>query len=210
MTFPAKLLRLQLGGSLYGTDQWSIGFHFTTAGAVAPASSLKGITEAFYTSLPSSDRHASAKLGFIKFNEIDHLTGKYVNTGATNAAYWAPEFSSVGNAGLLPQGCLCATLTTAKARGRGHSGRVYLPAYQAVNTTGHVDSGRCETFANTVATYLNAVTLFDPGLTAVVWSKVGNSVEPIIGVKVGDVVDTQRRRRGQIKESYWPSAIVVD
>lgn len=209
MTFPTKLLRLQLGGPLYGVDQWSIGFHFTTSGEVAPASSLVAITEAFYDSLSAAGRHDTAKLGYIKFNELDHITGKYSDPAGSNAHYYGTPYGTTGVIGRLPQATLCATLTTVKQRGRGHAGRVFLPGYPDVTPTARLAQGDCMATANAVATYLNAMTLMDPELTAVVWSKIGDSVEPITGVKVGDIVDTQRRRRGSITEQYTASSILV-
>lgn len=210
MTFPSKLLRLQIGGPLFETESWSMGFHFTTTGDIPDAESMQDLCEAFYTNMAQVGRHDSAKLGFIKFNELDHITGKYANEAESNAFYYSAPFSSSGTPALLPQGALCITLTTAHARGRGHAGRVYLPGYGAVSANGHLGSSQCALAATHVATFLNAVTLFGGDMTAVVWSKIGDSVTPITGAKTGDIVDTQRRRRSSLPEGYWATATAVE
>lgn len=210
MTFPTKLLRLSIGGSLYTTDQWSMNIHFTTAGAVAPAVNLLPACQAFMESVDQFAWNDTAKLGFVKFNEIDHITGKYSDAGGSNAHYPNPELEAIGQASQIPQASTCVTLGTAKARGRGHSGRIYLPGYVAPGVNGHSLAASCVSVANSVATWINAVTLFDPALTAVIWSKIDDSVTPITHVKVGDVVDTQRRRRGSIPEVYHPAVTPID
>lgn len=210
MTFPTKLMRLQFGGSLYETESWSCSLHFTTAGDTPTAESLKTAIEIWLTAIGGPGRHTSAKLGFVKFNELDHITGKYSNPFLSEAYYYSPEFSAAGTPSLIPQGSVCVTLVTALQRGLGHAGRIFLPGYPTIAANGHMGQVQAETYADATVTLLNAIMLFQPGLTAVVWSKQGDSVTPITGAKVGSIVDTQRRRRSSIPEIYYPATVVVE
>ena len=209
VSFSTKLIRLQIGGPLFTNESWSIGMHFTTSEAtLTPAADLKATTESFLTGL-GSGRHATAKLSFIKFNEIDHATGKYVDQTGSNAYYYPTPFQPAGGtASQIPQASTCATLKTAQARGRGHSGRIYLPGYTPVGTTGHLSSPDSLGLANVVANYINSIALLD-GSTPVVWSKIGDLVVPLTGVKIGSIVDTQRRRRSSLAEVYYESTVSI-
>jgi hypothetical protein len=210
MTFPTKLIRLQIGGSLYTTEMWSMSFHFTTAGDVAEASTIAPAVEAWFDSLDTLGKHATANLGFVKFNELDHITGKYSNPGASNSHFFTPEITGPGPAAMLAQGTTCVSLRTALERGRGHAGRVYFPGYHTVASNGRLNPGQASQVGDSIITMMNAITLFDPALTAVIWSKIGDLVVPITGSRVGDVVDTQRRRRGALKEIYTTGTVVIE
>lgn len=196
------LYRLQFGGSLYTSESWSVGIYFNTLGAFTPSDIVAPAVEAFYDALPTVGRHNTAKLGFVKFNRIDPLTGKYFDPGASDAKYYIPEHTSAASPSLLPQGATCVSLTTANARGRGHAGRIYLPGYNSVNTAGKLDAGACVNTANLVAKLINDIHAFEQQQRAVVFSKIAQTVTTITGTRCGDVVDTQRRRRSSLKEVY--------
>lgn len=208
MTFPNKLMRLSIGGTLYEVESWSIGVHFTGANTLTPAADLRAPTEGLISALGPLYRHTSAQLGFVKYNELDHVTGKYVDAAQSNSEYISPEYTATGTPSLLPQAALVATLTTALQRGRGHAGRVFLPVSPPIQSTGHVGEATAVPIANAVANWINSIALLT-GDTPVVWSKIGDSVTPITGVKIGSIIDTQRRRRSSIPEVYYPGTVSV-
>lgn len=209
MTFPTKLMRLVIGGSLYTQESWSVGVHFTSESGTTPAADLQAPTEGFLDALDQYNWHKTAKLGFIKYNELDHITGKYVNAASTNAEYISPEYAvTTGTASLVPQASTCATLGTALQRGRGHAGRIYLPMCPSMNIDGHMDPGQCGIIGNAVANWINSVALLT-GDTPVVWSKIADSVTPLTHVRVGDIIDTQRRRRTSLKEVYHTATVAI-
>lgn len=210
MPFAEKLMRLQIGGPLFTDESWSIGFHFVTTGAAPTSENMEAITMAFLNDCVGYGLHGSANLGFIKFNELDHTTGKYKSQTEADATYFEPALNPGGTEGLLPQGATCVTLLTNIQRGRGHSGRVFMPGYGGIEADGHVNPAIATGWASAVVRYLNAVILFDPELTPVVWSKVGDLFHPILGAHAGDVVDTQRRRRSSLKENYYSASLPVD
>lgn len=102
---------------------------------------------------------------------------------------------------MLPFQCATViTLVTASATRHGR-GRFYLPPL-AVST---LESGRLSAAAlsNLDAAY---TAFFDElataGLTVIVRNRTGHVSTPVTEARVGDVVDTQRRRRNKLQEAF--------
>jgi hypothetical protein len=55
--------------------------------------------------------------------------------------------------------------------------------------------------SNATKTFLNTIHTVTTG-QPVVFSRIGQTATPILGVKVGRVIDTQRRRRASMVEDY--------
>lgn len=110
---------------------------------------------------------------------------------------------------LPPQNSIVASLVT-PVSGRKGKGRFYMPAPPETLVSvpgGLLSSGACTNQATAASTllsnlaidqtvpipiYLNAI------VTGAPWTKYGK----VTGVRVGNVIDTQRRRRAQITETY--------
>lgn len=107
-----------------------------------------------------------------------------------------------------PQCCVCVTTTTDTPRGHAAMGRFYLPSMTGeISASGRQPAGLNATIAAAAATWLSAVQATTAG-NPVVLSKVGvGANHEITGVRVGDVIDTQRRRRRQLVESYAVAAL---
>nr|CRY96585.1 hypothetical protein [uncultured prokaryote] len=136
--------------------------------------------------------------------------GKYLgpNTMAENLFDSAATGSATTN--FHPGQCsFVITLTTAVARGQAAMGRVYLPTQTyAIESNGAISSGLQGDAIDTGLGLLDALAANMPGDLAVV-SGVGDGLaRPITGVRVGRVMDTQRRRRRSLPELYqeaeWP------
>jgi len=109
---------------------------------------------------------------------------------------------------------LCISWSTGLARGRASKGRIYLPVY-GLNAT---DAGRMDitpTDQNNFITFGQA--LLDAfsnsagiaPVVPVIASKLDGSIHPITGVRVGNIIDVQRRRKNALTETYvsgtWPA-----
>jgi len=107
-----------------------------------------------------------------------------------------------------PQSAICVTTTTAVPRGHAAMGRFYLPSMTgAIAASGRQPAGLNTAVAAAAATWLSAIQATSAG-NPVVLSKVGiGANHEITGVRVGDVIDTQRRRRRQLVESYATAAL---
>lgn len=152
----------------------------------------------------------SCNLNFVKLNAIT-AEGKYWDTGSTNAIYYEAGDVVHGNATTGPfQMAMAVTLRTFRARGAAHAGRFYIPcgAIPTDSGTGRVPASITDAMASGTVTFLEAINDnpgFDTRSVAVaVVSKTGNPgpTELVTGVQVGNVPDTQRRRRNALLEDY--------
>nr|CRY97162.1 hypothetical protein [uncultured prokaryote] len=102
---------------------------------------------------------------------------------------------------MLPFQCAtCITLVTAVANRHGR-GRFYLPPLAAIV----LDAGRLS--ASAVSNLDTAFTAFfddltTAGLEPVVRNRTGHVSTPVTEARVGDVIDTQRRRRNKLQEAF--------
>ena len=98
--------------------------------------------------------------------------------------------------------------------GRGR-GRLFWPATgQAISTTTlRVADTAQATLIDGMNSYLNAINAevqaFDAGSVLAVFSPTSSALYPIVRIQVGDVLDTQRRRRDALPESYVTATYVV-
>lgn len=151
-------------------------------------------------------------------------TGHYVTRSDGSYELGDANFTIAGSStqaagGVLPlQTALVASLVTARSGATG-KGRVFLPWPDkwGLNTGTYVlDPGVTPVVATRFAAFINGVNRALSGLAAtgsdspavrveVVSSKGYSSV--ITGVKIGNVADTQRSRRGAMVEVYAPAAL---
>jgi len=103
--------------------------------------------------------------------------------------------------------CVVATLFTPKA-GRSGKGRIYLPLLALPAVSADPRDGVHQTaLAGQIAAWIedvNAISTATAGPFRVsVQSRLGAGTPgPVTGVGIGDVLDTQRRRRNKLVETY--------
>lgn len=224
---------ISFGGTL-GTapagDSWQCGVRCTGAGVngTTPALDPVGLANALSTSIQAwmngvsggAGMRQDAILTFVKVASVqlhvDATSGKrswrYVT--ANNNPQTRTKNTSGGFAGTFPWFLSIAySWTTASPRGLGHTGRIYPPV--AFPTTGASGANLAGTVVADHVTrakaLLTALAVADgSGATAVpvVASLKDGSLHQITGVRVGNVIDVQRRRKEQIPETYtasnWP------
>lgn len=230
--YDRKHLRITWGGKLPGNEDWSCSINMAAVDGLATITGNNNFIDAMDTSgafLDSvatavSDYHtratthiaASGKLTYVKVAKIE-VDGRYP------ADYNASEhvFSSIGGGGgneAIPnQIALAVSLTTDVTRGPAHRGRFYLPvpAAFAVPTDGLISASVATDVTASTRTFLEALSDF-PGIDTpvspevVVMSRKSGAprTREVTGVAVGRVLDTQRRRRRSLPETY--SHDVVD
>jgi len=149
---------------------------------------------------------ATATLNWIKANPIN-AAGKYADDTTHLYDYptpvagggVAPFFSPVPD--IL---CLAISWTTAKARGKSHAGRIYLPNYSMpVVTPGSMraQGGLNALWRDRGLALLALLANSNVHAVPIIASSAGPTAQ-ITGVRVGDVIDVQRRRKDALKESY--------
>lgn len=139
----------------------------------------------------------------VKLNEIGP-DGKYVED---TTHYWevtngADQHGS-SSTSVEPQRTLAVSWTTGATRGLAHRGRIYLPGYATP-----VSTSMTVTNAGSVAADMKLLldSIQETELVPAVVSGVrAGSARVITGIEVGDRVDTQRRRRRSLTETYTDS-----
>lgn len=138
----------------------------------------------------------------------------YPAPGSAADALGQSSTAAVAGSGtvILPfQSSLVYTLRTARP-GRSYRGRMYWPFVTAsmlatglVNTASTSLASRASSFAQMLAAHCTAGPL--ASLDPMVASAATGDVTPVTSVRVGNVMDTQRRRRDNLVESFGSAAI---
>jgi hypothetical protein len=221
--FDMEHVLIQWGGGLPGGESWSCSLR-TGANTADPLSadvpsedsvaawltgSIKDAVTAYHTRV-TTGINPLATLTFIKANRINKQ-GHYKDA-LTHEVVLAPVAGAGNNGPVLPNQCtLAISLTTGFTRGPAHRGRFYLPlpTVQIVGNTGQISDGDVQNIRNSTKTFIEAIADV-PGVdapfsqTPTVFSRKQGAAghRAITGVEVGRVIDTQRRRRRNVKEDY--------
>lgn len=132
-----------------------------------------------------------------------HYTGDAVIAPATDAK--AGTF-----AGMPPQISVVCTLFSGTSLGKGNYGRFYLPysGYTEVGTP-YMSTTLTNLFLSAFQDYIQDIEANVPSGTGVtIMSQAGTgSAKDVSQVRCGRVIDTQRRRRSALDESYVSAAV---
>lgn len=209
--YVAPHLYLQWGGTLPGGDIWSCGLRMSTVGAGtvdSAASMLDGAAAAVSAFHGASSGgvqiNSRCVLTFVKLNAIG-TNGKYM-LQTTNEKSGLNVPGGIVDSNPPPnQVCLAISLQTAVARGAASKGRFYvpLPAY-SIGTDGRIGVTYAENAGTGADTMIAALNALNTGLKVAVYGqKQGVLAQRLVtGVRVGRVLDTQRRRRNKLVEDY--------
>jgi hypothetical protein len=141
--------------------------------------------------------------------------GKYVDPSGAVVSH--PTTAVVGpetGAPLPPQCALVATLIAGSGKGLAGKGRMYIPGVKwNIDGTGHLDTGAVSSLGTKLTQFVNAVNALTPRPGVVINASRGHAKlggqgarnVPVNGIRVGNVYDTQRRRRNALAETYWTS-----
>lgn len=202
------LCRLSGNMGTPATERWSIGLHYALTGEQPdnPAE-LQGWADAIEALLDDGTIAANVRADWgnnVTLTDVE--TYGYQNTGpavAAGAAQVSPALAGTGTPTAPFQTCRVVSLLTGLPGARNR-GRIYMPALSpdmAVTGKSLVPAG-----------YLtDCIALFEgigaawPGgfpINLAVYSAANDAVTPVTRLSVGDVLDTQRRRRDTLPEVY--------
>lgn len=141
---------------------------------------------------------AAVTFGSPKISLVDQATGEIISTSISGASYAA---TGIGSA-LPPQCSTVVTLRTPFAS-RSDTGRFYLPGPNSTNTTavGRLLPAAASSIAARLVAAFEAGNAAALGVTLIVYSRTHRSTTEVNAIDVGDVVDTQRRRRDKLVEN---------
>ena len=223
MSYTAHFAQLRYGGAAWsGAEQWSCGQKLKHLGGAdleamqdECISSLSAVVAAVTAYFTGAAQHgANNHLDWVSLNVINKDTGKYA---FPNDAVIAEGLTPTGpTTGGVPQVAYCVTTRGNPSRGPGAFGRWYVPCGNATPlATGKMSAATVLAWSNAAGTFLTALQNIDSGLGPDAWSPwhyglggTGSVAEKtgidsaIVSVGVGDVLDTQRRRRNALVETY--------
>jgi hypothetical protein len=195
-----------IGDAWQENEEWTFGLRVDRV-TLPTAAEMNALVTAFSTFHQSTGASvgAVARLLSVKAAPIG-VDGRYpVGADAVESVLATPVVGPSFTESL-PQAALAVSLRTALSRGRGSKGRFYPPAYtQGAGAGGQITAIKAEDMRTAALALLGAIqdALLAP---VVVGSKLGvGSLREVTEIRVGRVIDTQRRRRSSIPEA-WVSA----
>nr|CRY97258.1 hypothetical protein [uncultured prokaryote] len=223
MAYAFPFLRLTFGGTMAtGQEIWSCNMHLAnTNGGATTAGDFASVK----SNLPAIGEALEAFVSDAKTNVPDDVTLDWVKVAfiGTTGEYldesYEIDVEATGSqtSSYLPQGAMVNTLVSTKRKDPGKYNRFYMPftlqgsfgqwKMDTVTQNDYVDT--LETFIRAVNAILIAIDTSDSLLVAVVSNTNGQSAMPVTRVQVGQIVDTQRRRRNKLPEAY-ASRTVLD
>jgi hypothetical protein len=222
------------GDSYAGSEQWSFGFRMQSVDPVGTAqsraASLGPIVSAFWSNTTTPAFLSSHRLQGVKVAAIG-TDGKYPDGHVPGEVWFAnvpgPK-SQATNSYVIPQSSIAVTMTTAAARGLASMGRFFLPPTDVyIEASGLLPTTLRDALVTKVKDFLNSVNAMEAGNSNVAIFSRGKGVKsynattkkiewdypnpgvtnPVTGVEIGRVVDTQRRRRRSLVESRAGAAL---
>ena len=207
--------RVNIDGSYGGfTETWSTSFAVTGPASVPSTANLSAWADAIMTLLAGTSGGVATLKDWISSNgRIDRVRIYwYPEVGAPAGAAGVSSAAAVTGSGTFdhpPQVAIVVGLLTGVPGASGR-GRMYWPGVgAAVNTAGKTTAAGSTTATNLAATLEAMATPTGPletGVLALVSQELG-TVTPVTSIRIGDVLDTQRRRRDALVETYYSAPI---
>lgn len=212
------------GTHMDGNEEWATGFHIgaTDGGSgnfdvsQAWVDALLPLWQTFFTSSSTAIINVCKTVG-IKAGVVIGETGKFDVDTIKTATYGTPVAGTSTSPIFPAQVALVAQLRAA-GTGLGTKGRMYLPGpAHSMQGNGKIAASNALTVAQNLRTFFDAAeTATDsPGyIINVSKGRVGVPFTAPINkrvteIRVGDVYDTQRRRRNGLTESYSTATLVA-
>lgn len=215
MAFQFKPIRVTISGTSFGgAEVWSTGFYFGKIDAdmtTVPvgmsgliAARWKTFFENVNTQVGNGWKTSQVKSALLNIDgstnqdSIDYASISPVATGAVTVQF-------------PPQCALVVTLSSQIQRGLGAKGRMFLPGIcSPVDATGKISTANTSSISTQLKTFFDGVNT-DLGAEGkiILASKGRGGLTPapgknayVTGIRLGNVYDTQRRRRNALVETY--------
>jgi hypothetical protein len=205
----ADILRVAVLGTMPGGEVWSINpvYRLAVSGSVTYEEAADAALAAAGAAVPTGLLNLMSPQTQVIGIRVEARTLAGVLEAQAEAARPSAAVGS-GSSRLVYQSAVVGSLLTAVAGGRGR-GRVYWPATGAgIDTsTLRLDASQQTAALAGFGTYLEAIAIAISGSLGVtvslsVWSRTASSSAPVNRIRVGNVIDTQRRRRDALAETY--------
>lgn len=222
MAFADKVIHVTMSGAMLGgAEEWQTGFYVGLAQGTVDAPSqefVDGIRDLWETWFETAGHvHQSYTFTQVKAARLN-IGGLYDGSGVVTSNPAAAVIGNYQGQVMPPQIALVATLIAGSGKGLAGKGRMYLPGVSGgIDSTGHLTGTYTQQIATNLATFFNGVNALasNPGVVINAsrgqknFAGLGARNVPINGIRVGNVYDTQRRRRNALAETY-STAVVTD
>lgn len=222
MAYEFKVNRVTISGTSFGgEEEWSTGFFLVneSSDVLSPteqgAADIGAAWQTFFLAA-STKMNSNWKTTQVKIATLNTTGG----TDLSSVVYYnypTPITGTTVTPTFPPQISLVATLLAGVPRGLGSKGRMYLPGIAvSPDGNGRIPTTDAANICNNLASFLNLI-----NGDADVGDRVGNAsfgrTPPAVGpginryvesVRVGNVYDTQRRRRNALTEQYSSATVV--
>lgn len=228
MPYTTDHLLLRFGGpSADAQETWSCGLRLAPTEPQSDDGLLVAAQDAIgdiatvvsnYVQSGSADFNSLCKLSFVKLNPISAATGDYLFPNDP-VEHLFPDPLPTGSAALASplQLAYVVTLRGTYRRGPAAFGRWYVPCGDAsVTGTGVMSGAAAQAYADRAGDFLESVQFLNADVgkslrVRLFGDGVGGPRESKVRqVDVGNVYDTQRRRRRSIDETYFTSTSWVE
>lgn len=216
MAFADKVVHVTLSGNmLQGQEEWQTGFWMGLSegeAAVPTQGFVDGVRDAWLPFWTDFNNEISSAYTFtsVKAARVN-IGGLYDGSGVVES-YTATATNGGGSSSPLPPQCaLVATLIGGSGKGLAGKGRMYLPGVKApIDGAGKLSGSYTQRIATELAEFFDTVNSLIGSPGVVINASKGHSKlagigarnVPVNGVRVGNVYDTQRRRRNGLAETY--------
>ena len=221
MAYPYQFIKFTFGGALAGNNEiWTCGFHIGHTNANVTVGQFNALEDSL-SSLGALVRTyiidaamripSGASVQWIKLALIG-TDGKYV---AEPLEYILPTSGNGSTSGgYIPQASTVITLVSGKFKDPGKYNRYYLPASTPSGATAYrLTQAQAEAMAARSSEFLadvHEIVYHEAnGITIKAVSQNVTEYQDVIWARVGDVLDTQRRRRNKISENYYDTQIPI-
>lgn len=195
------LFRHVANGSSPG-ETWTFTLHTSGTGSLESAQGAwEAATGALWTGQLDAFISADVAMTAVSTASLDETTGSQISRLETGVSR-----PGVATGEMLPYQCTVAVSTRSDLATRAGRGRFYLPPLAEGNTAG----GRLSSTAQAgIVTAVNQFfsSLDTGGLEPVILSRSTMGTTPITRFDVGDVIDTQRRRRNGLLENRTTASV---
>lgn len=218
-----KVVHVTIHGHMFnGGEEWATGFYFgsATQDALEPsqqfADAVRTGWQTFFTTTANQVSNSFTFTG-VKCARLAK-NGLYDGSPVVESFPTGQVNGPYAGSPMPAQVALVATLIGGSGKGLGGKGRMYLPGISSpLGADGHLLQTQCQNIASNLATFFNDLdaSIDAPGHLINVSRGhkkllgVGARNVSVNGVRVGNVYDTQRRRRNALVETY-SNAVVND
>jgi hypothetical protein len=180
-------------------ETWSFNIHTTGAGTLAAAQAgAVAAATALWTGALDAFIADDVVLTEVSTASLDEATDRQISRLADDV-----NLPGVSVGESLPFQCALAVSWRTDFATRAGRGRIYLPPISVANMAGgRVGAGSVTGIVDAVNAFWGA--LDTAGLALVIRSKTSHTSVAVTGGNVGNVIDTQRRRRNKLIEIRTP------